>query len=235
MHNASDRSLFAPGRTFVAVIVALLGILGCTGESNSPSSEVPPVELRSDTAWESEYNDMVSVLGLSEDESQYLRAAFEQRETEGGAWLKGERGVRLAKLEGALKVAAKNKNLAETKRIISLAGPLRNELTGLLKTHEANILGSLSSDRQVQWQGHKVAEKLLGLMRPQSLDYTQEQYVRNGAVDAFARALQTGQINPSAAAFLELERWAEDAVLSEEQWQGYQDVKKKAPVRSLGI
>lgn len=220
---------------FVPAIAAILGLVGCTRESDSPSSKAPPVEVRSETAWQAEYDEMVSVLGLRSDEAQRLRTAFEQREAEAGEWLKGERGKSLAQLEGQLKQAAKGKNAAETKQIIAKATPLRKELMSIIDRHQANILGALSPERQVQWQGHKVAEKLLETMASLKLDPTQQQYIRNGAVEAIGRALQARQPNPPAAAFLELEQWAENSVLSPAQRQAYQETKKKAPVRSLAF
>ena len=220
----------------VPVIVVLLGISGCTGEgSNSSSGDAQPVELRSDTAWESEFGLMVSVLGLNQGESQGLRIAFEDREAEVGAWIRGERGVKLAQLEGEMKAAAKNKDLAETKRTISAADPLRKELRNLVDSHEANILGSLTPERQIQWDGYKIAEKLLGLMALLALDATQQQQIRNAAVESISQAVWSGQVNPRAAGYLELEKWVENQLLSDSQYDAFQDLKKKSPMRSLGI
>jgi hypothetical protein len=235
MVHARSRNLALSKRASVMTILVLVGFLGCSGESASPSDKAPPVELRSDTAWESEFDEMVSVLGLTSEESKYVRTAFEQREAEVGAWLKGGRGAELAQLEGQLKVAAESKNLSETKKIIAKAGPMRKELMGLINAHQANILGALTPERQVQWQGHEVAEKLLKLMASLALDATQRQYIQNGAVEAIAQARQAGQPNPKAAAFLELESWAENSVLSQAQQQAYQETKKKAPIRGLSF
>ena len=226
-------------RVQVIIIVACWGILGCTGErsagSDSSSSEAQEVELRSDTAWKSEHSEMVSVLGLNQTDSQRLQAAFEKREAEVGSWIKGERGVKLKKLEGELLMAFKKKDLAETKRIISMADPLRKELKRLVDSHEENILNALTPDQRIQWDGHKIAEKLLKLMDPLKLDVSQQQQIRNAAVDAIDQAIWSGQVNPRAAGYLELEMWAENEVLFDEQWEAYQDIKKKSPIRSLGI
>ncbi|MCK5805472.1 MAG: hypothetical protein KAI66_21755 [Lentisphaeria bacterium] len=225
-------------RVSMMLMVVLLGLTGCKRKTDgkpdpAAQGQVPPKKVQSTPAWESEYDKMVSAIGLNQDESQCVRAAFEVREAEVGKWLKGERGVRLRQLEGEMKVAAKGGDLAETRRIISEAGGLRQELRKLLDSHQAKIMGSLTPEQQTHWCGHEIAEKLLDLMAPLKLDPEQQKRIREVAPRVVAKATRTGQANPRAAAYLELEKGVEIKVLTDVQREAYKGLKKTAPLRSL--
>lgn len=102
--------LLNPGMTLREPQATMAGN-GPAPSSQSTGAEGAPTTIRSEDAWEAEYDEMASTLGLGVVESQALRSAFEAREAEVGAWLKGERGARHVQLEGELKRAAQDEDL----------------------------------------------------------------------------------------------------------------------------
>jgi hypothetical protein len=223
--------------TAIIVILALSVFPACIFELGDEIDSAPdssdPVTLRSDTDWESQHTEMVSILALNPTDAQRLRTVFQARETELGGWIRGDRGAKLVELETALRAAATNSELTETRKFIAQATPLRREFEALAEGHETNILNALTPAQQNQWQGHQLAQKLLDLMAPLNLDPTQQEQIRAAATQAIAQAKQQQQPNPPAAAFLELEKWAEDNILNGNQRQAYAPIKQKNALRSL--
>jgi len=87
-------------RILLMLLVILLGIQGCEDKAGRSSNsagqqKAPVVKLWDDTAWKTEYNEMILALGLDEEKAKPLKAAFDNRETEIGEWIKGEKGAKL--------------------------------------------------------------------------------------------------------------------------------------------
>jgi hypothetical protein len=222
------------------MLIALSTLPACNyqlaDEIDSSSDPAEPITLRGDTSWESEHSEMVSVLTLDPADAQRLRAVFESREAELGGWITGERGTKLIELETELRDAATNSQLTETRLIIAQATPLRREFEALVNTHKTKILNALTPTQQKQWQGHQLAEKLLALMKPLILDPAQQQQIRTAAAQAITRhevAPKGIRDAPTAAAFLQLEQWVEEKILSQAQRQNYAPIKGKKALRSL--
>jgi len=180
--------------------------------------------------WTVEYEKMGSVLELSEEESTNLKAAFQSRERAFSVWM-SENGARLEQLERQMFAAAKSRDLAGFKRAKTQVGPLRNELRSLLKTHQDNLQGTLSAENRRQWNAYKMAEKLLKLMEPLNLTEEQISAIRPQAVSVVQASAH--EQNPKAIGYLRLEQAVESSVLTADQRQAFEAIKKKNRLRSL--
>ena len=130
-----------------------------------------------------------------------------------------------------MKRAAKARDLAGLRQAKAKAEPLRNELRELLKTHESNIREALSPEYRLKWEAHQVSERILDLMQPLNLSDQQISQVRTEAISTVRASVN--EPNPKAAAYLKLEQTVELSVLTAEQRQAFQEIKKKNPLRSL--
>jgi hypothetical protein len=225
-------------RNTIALIVLLLIPVGCQPGSQPEAAldvEGAEQQVRAEAQEDDVRDAMMRVIQLEPAQRTALEQAYMARDEEFGAWLEGEKGKRLVALEARMRIEAKESNLAEFRKVIAEATPLRNELIGMLKSHQQNILDTLSPSQQLQWAGYEVSSTMLELMVPLQLVPGQVSAIEGAAVEAVAQATQRGEPNPKAAAFLDLEQWVEESVLSAEQHDGYQDVKDANKMRSLGI
>ncbi len=225
-------------------LALLFSTVSCSQGNGGPDADLPPRRDQSqagpetdadrppppETAWTAEYAQMNAVLKLSDQEKAKLKAAFDARVEAVTQWWT-EKGAKLVQLERQMKRAAKARDLTGLGRITAKAGPLRNELRELLKTHESNILETLSPEYRLKWEAHQVSEKILNLMQPLNLSDRQISQVRTEAPSTVRASVN--EPNPKAVAYLKLERTVELSVLTAEQRQAFQEIKKKHPIRAL--
>jgi len=221
----------------VALCCLVAGLAGCGGADKTPALDRAAAEanIRANDTGDEQYNAMTRVLALEPETVTALQAAFARRDEVVENWLAGEKGQRLIELEAQLFAAVEARSLAEVKRTTAAAKPLRNELRQLIQDHESAILGTLPPDKQVEWQGYEVSDQLLTLMKPLELGFEQAQAIEHAGAPAVGQCIQRGEPNPKAAAFLEVEAWVEERVLTPEQREGYQEIKSKNKMRSLGV
>lgn len=219
-----------------AIIVALLLFMGCDGPSSevsAPSLAETRARVESEFQMDSELDQMNRVLSLDPTQSEALLAAYEKRDSEISAWLAGEKGQRLIALEADMARAAREQDLEGVRNATSQAKPLRMEIIMLIGDHEGAMRALLSEAQRDQWDGFQIAAEMLDLMEPLQLDGAQRSAIEAAGPQALTQARERGEVNPSAAAFLDLERWAEESVLSPEQRAGYGPIKSKHGLRSL--
>ena len=173
---------------------------------------------------------MNAVLELSDQEQATLKAAFEARVEAVTQWGTEKRAT-LVKYEQQMKQAAKDRDLVGLRQAKAKAEPLRNELRELLKTHRSKIREALSPEYRFKWDAHQVSERILDLMQPLNLTDQQISQVQAKALSTVRASVN--QPNPQAAAYMELEQTVERNVLTAEQSQAFEEIKKKNPLRSL--
>ena len=178
----------------------------------------------------SEFDEMVSVLKLADEERTQLRSAFEERDKIVGHWL-AEKGDELKRLEREMLEAAKSRDLPGVQRLTAQAAPLRNELRELIKAQQENIRKVLSKEHQRQWEAHELAEEFLELIDP--LNPTEDQINQIRAQAGRFLDVSSGEPNPVAAAYLKMEKWLETDVLTADQRQAFEKIKQRRPLRSL--
>jgi hypothetical protein len=201
--------------------------------SDSTTSESPAGDQDSSSSardWKAEFEEMVSTLELNDQEAAKLKQAFEKREGALAAWF-NEKGAQLKELEKEMLAAARNRDLPGVRDLKEKAQPLRDELRKTAETLEASIRAALPESRRVEWEAHRLAKRLIGLM--ESLKLSAEQVATIDFKAAEALKFAAGEKNPQAAGFLKLERDVEQSVLTPEQREPYQAIKKKNPLRSL--
>ncbi len=225
-------------------LALLFSTVSCSRGNGGPDADVPSRRDQSqagpgtdadrppppETSWTAEYEQISAVLELSDQEKAKLKAAFKARAEAFTQW-RTEKVAKLAQFEQQMKRAAKDRDLAGFRRATAKAGPLRNELRKLLKTHQANILEALSPEYRLKWEAHQVSERILDLMQPLNLSDRQISQVRTEAPSTVRASVN--EPNPKAVAYLKLERTVELSVLTAEQRQAFQEIKKKNPLRSL--
>jgi len=223
------------GAAFTLLIMLMYA--GCAQEVALPELDLASAEanIRIHDLGGETYNDMVRVLNLDPGAMDALQMAFAERDEAVEQWLSGEKGQRLIQVEAEMVAAVEARNLEEVKRCTAAGRPLREEMCQLIEDHEAAILNTLTPDQQVAWQGYEVANKMLVLMTPLNLEIDQVQTIEGAGMPAVVQAMNQGQPNPKAAAFLALERWAEESVLYPEQREAYQDIKADHKLRSLSL
>lgn len=226
-----------PTLALLALHTLLIAACAPGNGATDPALDLASAEagLREESGESAQPDEMVRVLGLDPAAASALREAFARRDAEVESWIGGERGQRLIRLEAEMFAAVEARKLDDVKRATAEATPLRDELRQLIADHETSILDSLGPERRVQWEGYEVARKMLDLMQPLELNFQQAQAIEQGGPAALAQAMRTGEPNPQAAAFLELEKWVEESVLTPDQRAAYQDIKASNKLRSLSI
>lgn len=221
----------------IAVLVAGVLLAGCGPAGDEPELDLAAAEadVRAKEARAGKLEDMQRVLDLDPATGEALQAAFAAGDEAVEDWIAGERGQQLIELEARMFAAVDARDLAEVRRTTAAAKPLRDELRALLADHEQAILDVLTPEQQVEWHGHEVSRKLLDLLKPLNLGFEQAQAIERSGAPAVSQAIDRGEPNPKAAAFLDLEKWVEDSVLDPEQRAAYQDIKSENKLRSLGI
>jgi len=218
--------------------MVLLFIAGCQPAAD-PEAEIDlaaaQAELEAEAARDDVRADMLRVLALAPGQADALNAAFDARDKALGDWIAGEKGQRLIALEAEMAARTRASDLDGVRNAIAQAKPLREELMGMVEQYQTAILDTLSYEQRVQWLGFQVSSKLLQLAEGLGLNGAQLAAIEQGGPSAVAQAIQRGEPNPKAAAFLELEKWVEESVLSPEQRAGYAAVKDKNKLRSLGV
>jgi hypothetical protein len=186
--------------------------------------------LPPETIWTAEYEQISAVPGLSDQEKAKLKAALEARAEALTEW-RTEEGAELAQFEQQMKQTAEARDLTGLRAAKAKAEPLRDELRELLETHRSNIREALSPKHQLEWEAHQVSERVLDLMQPLDLSDQQISQVRTEALSTVRTSVN--ESNPGAAAYLKLEQTLEVSVLTAEQRQAFQEIKRKNPLRSL--
>ncbi len=224
-------------------LALLFGAVSCSQGNGDPDTDVPSQDQSQagpgtdadrppppETAWTAEYEQISAVLELSDQDKAKLKAAFEARAEALTQWWT-EKGATLAQFEQQMKQAAKDRDLTGFRQAKAKAQPLRNEFRKLLKTHRSNILEALSPEYRLKWEAHLVSERILELLQPLNLSDQQISQVRTEALSSVSASVN--KPNPRAAAYMKLEQTVERSVLSAEQRQTFQEIKKKIPLRSL--
>lgn len=220
----------------ILIIITLLCI-GCapSSEDKSPESQASKEAIAEEFSMMDDYYEIVSVIQLSPSETTTLEQGFRQREEDLTNWLEGPKGQKLIELETKLREQTEAKDLSGVRATIAQSKPLRQEIVDMIKSSRNDLLDSLGPERRLEWDAHKVSKKMLDLMQPLGLDETQIADIRYAAVDELRRAQQLREPNPQAASFLQLERWVEDTILDNPQYDTYQALKVSKPMRSLGF
>jgi hypothetical protein len=217
--------------------MALL-FFGCHPKNDSATTldlEVEQRRIQAEVVKDEARDTMMRVMQPDPAQRSALDQAYTARDEAVGAWLAGEKGHRLIALEAKMRTAAKAKDLNGVRAATSQATPLRNELRELVASHQAAILDVFSPAQQLQWSGYEVASAMLALMEPLNLAPDQIAAIEQGGPSAVAQAMDRGAANPKAEAYLALEQWAKDAVLSAEQTAQYGSIKESKPMRSLSL
>ena len=219
------------------VMGVCVGLQCCSQQGQSSEDILAEAEatVRSEAAFEAKKTTMIRVLGLNASEALRLGQAFDARYEAIEQFLSGEAGQRLITLEAELRVAAQAKDLAAVQRVIDEAQPLRDAFCQRIEEQEVALYDVLTPAQATHWQGYEVAVRLLETMGPVKLSAEQMVAISEAGPPAFYRAQEAGEVNPKAAAFLQLERWAESDVLSPEQRDTYEAIKGTKGLRSLGI
>ena len=219
-------------------VVLLCGVLvlGCGGvkqEEEAQNTTAAPAVPEGPPPWEADYHEMVEVLALTAAEQNAVRTAYEEGYAAFVERLEGDEGKDLMAEEAELKKAVEQKNLSAVRSITARAAPKRRAMEGAVQQVEEGALAALPPEKLNQWNGHRVAKELLTLMEPLGLNGDQWNAIYGTGTMAVLDAQQKGEPNPMAAGFIQLEVWAEQNVLMQEQYAQYQDIKKQNPMRSL--
>lgn len=219
-------------RIFLVLTIAVVGT-GCdpASDSGAPQAAVPAID--EPPAWEDELYEMADALGLSIAEEDAVRAAYEARDAEVRAFMESERGRQLSEDEAALADATRARDLAAVRAITDRARDDRAELMRIVEDGKRRIRDALPEDKRVEWDAHRIASEMFEVMEPLELTSDQRWEIEAQAVTNVEAAIARNEPNPMAAAYLSLEKWAENAVLTPEQRQAYQSLKKENPLRSL--
>lgn len=225
-------------RNVGALLVLALAAIGCEPADDAPATQAnaqqaAAVAMNEPPAWEDELYDMVHALDLTIAEEDAVRAAYEQRDADVRAFMESERGRQLSDDEAALAEAARAGNLSKVREITGRAGGDRDALRQIIRDGKRRIREALPEDKRVAWDAYQVSAELLELMEPLGLDLDQQLKIEDQAVVSMEAALARNEPNPMAAAFLSIEKWAENAVLTPTQRRAYTDVKQENPLRSL--
>lgn len=217
---------------FLVLGLVLMGCMEAKEEAAAPA----PVQNAAPAGpppWQDDYEEMVSVLALSPTEQDEVKKTFEQGYAAFEARLVGEEGQDLMAEEAKLREAVENKDLSSVRSITRRAAPKRQAMVAGVKQIKIDVLNTLSPEKQHYWNSHLISKELLTLAAPLALSGEQEYALREQAQQALYAAQQRNEVNPMAAAFLQLEAWAEEMVFSAQQYTAYQDVKQANPMRSL--
>ena len=219
----------------ISLIFTLYGCSPGVEVDNSPEAQAIQADLQQKNSLQADFEEMVQVLELNSNEQGALEKRFVERERALTEWLEGAKGQQLIALEAKMKEQTQSKDLQGLKATIAQAKPLREEIVKFIQSSKNDMLDSLGPDRRAQWEGYEVCRKLFEVMEPLVLDETQKEDIYYESIEALLRARQSGESNPKAAAFLQLEQWAEQQVLDNAQYDIYQAIKQSQPMRSLGI
>lgn len=225
-------------RTLAAILVTLLTVTGCQQKESTPEpvdTDAAKASLQTEARQDNKQAQMIQVLQLDATQASALNEAYTARDNAATAWIEGEKGDKLVAWEAEIKRAAKAKDLGAVRNATSRAKPLRDEFRQLFATHQANIMNVLTPEQQIHWQGFEVASKLLDLTKDLGLNPQHIAAIEQGGPTVVHQAIQNGEPNPKAAAFLELERWMEDTLLTQQQRAAYDAVKSENKMRSLDI
>jgi hypothetical protein len=127
--------------------------------------------------------------------------------------------------------AAKSKDLGSLQNWKQKAEPLKKELVDTAERFKVTIREALPAKKRLEWEAHKLYERLLELMQPLNLSEEQKKEVRAKSHTAAEESAE--EANPQASGFLKAEREVETDVLSPEQQKEYESIKKKHPLRSM--
>lgn len=181
----------------------------------------------------SEYDRMVAVLELTDEEAARVKEAFDARDEEIGTW-EAAHGERLRELESQIMAATKKRRLGEMKSAIALATPLRQELLALVAKHKHQIFMALSDDKRVAWDAHRLHRRLAGLIEPLDLSDDQVEQIRAKSLAVASKIRRpTASARPLPGAYLTLEKAVESDILTAEQRQEFETAKKQKKLRSL--
>jgi len=181
----------------------------------------------------SEYEPMVAVLELSDEETARLKEAFDARDEEIGRW-EAEHGERLKGLESQMMAAAKKRRLAEMRSAIAQAKPLRQGLLALVAKHKFQIFMTLPEEKRVEWDAHRLHRRLAGLMEPLNLSDDQVEQIRAKSMEIAATIERpTAEAGPLPRAYLAFEKAVESHVLTAEQRGEFETIKSDNKLRSL--
>lgn len=231
-------------KTTIAILCIALMVGGCSkrndpagslGEADGSAAESAPDsshggKARSDR---SEYERMVAVLELSDEETARLKEAFDARDEEIGRW-EAEHGERLKGLESQIMAATKKRRLAEMKSATAQAKPLRQELLALVAKHKFQIFMTLPEEKRAEWDAHRLHRRLAGLIGPRNLSDDQVEQIRAKSLEV-ARTIKrpTPDARPLPGAYLAFEKAVESQVLTVEQRREFETVKNENKLRSL--
>lgn len=178
---------------------------------------------------------MVDVLALNESEAENLRWAFEDRDYAVAEYMESAEGRELVAEEASLRDAVNSRDLGGVRRITDSASDKRDRLREIVAEGNEGIRMALPESKRREWDAYRISSKLLSFAEPLGLTVEQELQIEEHAFTCIDAARAANKPNPMAAAFLALEKWSENTVLSPQQRSAYEEAKKSNPLRSLSF
>lgn len=220
--------------TAIGIVLAATApaFVGCGEREPAPSQTAAEPKTYD---WRPEYDEMASVLQLTPDEQARVQAAYEARAKKLEEWWNGPEGQALLEEERALKEATEARDLQGVRAVTRKDPTQRSKFKAIADETMADVIAALPPQKRIAWDGHRVAEKMLELMHPLELNDEQQNLIRTNAVSFVQTAVNAGEPTPPSAAFLALETWAENNVMTDPQYYAYEEIKKSNPMRSLGF
>lgn len=230
-------TMFVALGPFLLLSCLLAGCAEAPQEAAVESQPAPPEASRSvprpaEPFWQAEYEEMVAATSMPPSQQETLRQAFVQSYGELERAMAGEEGEKLVAEEQALREAAESRDLAAVRRITRQDKTQRQAFREKIGAKEDEILAVLTPAQHLQWDAHRISKELISLAGP-GLSEEQKGGIRGQAASFLQGAANRGEPNPMAAAFMDMEQWAEANVFTPEQRAAYQSVKQRHPLRSL--
>lgn len=221
-------------RSLVCACLAFT-LAACAPQVANPvlEEEVAREAILAQSSLADELTEMQAVVTLTPEQYAALEQHYTKRNTAIQQWIDSDKGKRLIALEAELSAQANNSDLAGVKTTIAEARPLREELTALVHAAHEDLLNTLGAEGRLRWEAHELSNALLDLMTPLALDALQQEKLREASPQFLLQAKNANEANPRAAAFLQLEQWAEQSILTPTQANAFQPIKKDNPMRSL--
>lgn len=177
--------------TCILLIAATLAI-GCEKPSNDAaekSEDTATAEKTDDpSSLAVQYENVGDVLQLKPEEFDAIQAIHGHHKNLLETWQK-DSGAELKKIRSKALKAAKNKDLNALRKMNASGqkqrvADLTNELRGMKKAYEAELLQALPADKLNQWKTHVVSGSFLELLKTLNLSPDQIEKVKTYAAQA---------------------------------------------------
>ena len=216
----------------LVIIVGCSIVTGCQPPSPHvlPNDNTQPMSGKSLDNWKNVFDEMTTVLNLNEVDQKQLRAAFEQRVLTLQTWY-AENGEKVAQADAEAFRAMESKDLSRLRQLKKEITPLKNEVMKLHEAMDNAVLNALDESKRYQWQGYRLASRLMQLCEPIEVTNDQRQQIMQMGVRV-AESVKEKPV-PQSAGFMELEKLVESKVFTLEQRESYSKIKNENKLRSL--